>query len=427
MPDGSLCHGGLIDANGGEDKVNQEPRLLSKHQVVQTVPSNCRSGGTIGMCYFIEMRWLVGFLVFSQLPNHVHNCLVQSLYQPTSLGVVRHGPQSFYAKDLAHFLNNTTGEVSPLSLKSLARAPKIEMYPPYKNLAMVFAVWSGVTYTSMCFMKWSWNTKTLVTTGDLFGSIMGSMLVKSTCRRSKEAIATMGHKGAFGKPPSYWRQCVQTLIVCLICLAIPGHQKCSCSKGRVWSQPWCPTSWWHPSRAAVWCAFGTMKSSRSSFSPLDVEHKERAFWRVVKFWQFLHTTWPSLLEACSPMSVLRSVFFWAPSQFNMAFRTGSSFWAAAQSVMCISTCTHPVVTCTSYSTLWSPSTIEGSWLSALWAIPKATPSRMDFMASGSRQVVTWLRVSATVLSHPFWYSNWKLNLARAPSHQWPVASKLGLS
>ena len=146
----------------------------------------------------------------------------------------------------------------------------------------------------------------------------------------------------------------------------------------------------------------------------------------MKFWQFLNTIWPSLLEAWSPRSVLRSVFFWAPYQFSMAYRTRSSFWAAAQLVMCISTCTHPVVTHTSFSTLWSPSTIEGLWPSALWAIPRITPSMMDYTALGPRWVVIQLRASATVLSCPFWYSNWKLNLTRAPTHQWPVVSELGV-
>ena len=146
----------------------------------------------------------------------------------------------------------------------------------------------------------------------------------------------------------------------------------------------------------------------------------------MKFWWFLHTIWPSSLEACSPRSVPRSVVFWAPNQFSMALRTRSSFWAAAQSVMCISTCTHPAVTCTSFSTLWSPSTTEGLWPSALWAIPRVTPSRMDCTASGPRWVVIQLRASTTILSHLFWYCNWKLNLARAPTHWWPVASKLGV-
>ena len=105
-------HGGLIAANGGEDKVDWEPRPLSEYQIVWTMPSNCRSGGIIGMCYFSQMRWSFSFFVFSQLPDYVHNHLVQTLYQPICLRVVGHGPQSFDAKDLAHFLNYTTGEAS---------------------------------------------------------------------------------------------------------------------------------------------------------------------------------------------------------------------------------------------------------------------------------------------------------------------------
>ena len=65
----------------------------------------------------------------------------------------------------------------------------------------------------------------LATLGDWFGSNVVLILVKSTCKRSRGAVATVGHKGALGKPPTYWRQHVQALIVCLICLAIPGHQK----------------------------------------------------------------------------------------------------------------------------------------------------------------------------------------------------------
>ena len=64
------------------------------------------------MCYFSQMRWPVSFFVSSQLLDHAHNCQVQSLYQPVSLGVVGHGLQSFNAKDLAQFLNYITGETS---------------------------------------------------------------------------------------------------------------------------------------------------------------------------------------------------------------------------------------------------------------------------------------------------------------------------
>ena len=110
MLSGGLSHGGLIAANAREDKVDWEPRPLSEHQIVWTVPSNFGSGGIVGMHHFSQMRWPVSFFVFSQLPNHVHNCLVQSLYPSVCLGVVGHGLQSFDTKDLAQFLNYTTVE-----------------------------------------------------------------------------------------------------------------------------------------------------------------------------------------------------------------------------------------------------------------------------------------------------------------------------
>ena len=110
MLSGGLSHGGLIAANGGEDKVDREPRPLSKHQIVWIVPSKCGLSGIVGMLYFSQMRWPVSFFVFSQLPDHAHNHLVQSLYQPLHLGVLGCGLQSFDAKDLAQFLNYTTSE-----------------------------------------------------------------------------------------------------------------------------------------------------------------------------------------------------------------------------------------------------------------------------------------------------------------------------
>ena len=93
-------------------------------------------------------------------------------------------------------------------------------------------------------VKWSWKTKTLVTLGDLSSSIIVSMLVKSTCRRSSGVVATIGHKGALeGDCPHFGGQHLQTLTTCLICLAIPGHQKHSCNRERVMvAWPWCPAS-----------------------------------------------------------------------------------------------------------------------------------------------------------------------------------------
>ena len=122
-----LSHGGLIAAIGGEDKVNWEPRPMSKHQVVWTVPSNCGLCDIIGVHYFRQMRWPVSSFVFSQLPNHAHNCLVQSLYQPISLGVVGHGLQYLMPRILHSSSITLLVRLAPLSLKSLAGAPKIEM------------------------------------------------------------------------------------------------------------------------------------------------------------------------------------------------------------------------------------------------------------------------------------------------------------
>ena len=107
----------------------------------------------------------------------------------------------------------------------------------------------------------------MATQGDLSSSIVVSILVKSTCRRSRAVVATIGHKGALGVLPSYWRQCLQASITCLICLAIPGHQKCSCNRERAWSWPWCPASQWHPFRAAVQCALGTMNNKQILILP----------------------------------------------------------------------------------------------------------------------------------------------------------------
>ena len=66
--------------------------------------------------------WL---FVFSELPDHADNCLVQSLYQPIYLGVVGHGMQSFDTKDLAQFLNYTTGEASTSITYEPGGGPKV--------------------------------------------------------------------------------------------------------------------------------------------------------------------------------------------------------------------------------------------------------------------------------------------------------------
>ena len=97
---------------------------MSEHQIVWTIPSYCGMGGIIGMCYFTQMRWPVGFLIFSQLPDHAYNHLMQSLYQAIGLWVVGHGLQLFDTKDLAHFLNHTTSEASTPITQKPGQGPK---------------------------------------------------------------------------------------------------------------------------------------------------------------------------------------------------------------------------------------------------------------------------------------------------------------
>ena len=192
---------------------------------------------------------------------------------------------------------------------------------------------------------------------------------------------------------------MQDLIDCCIWSINPSHQKHSCNNDSVQLWPWWPASIWQPFKAVTWCALGTMKSRISSVSPLGIEHRYKVLWGIIKFCQFLRIHWPSLLEACSARSAFKSVFFHAFSQSKTALNIGSSLWALAQSVICICTSVQPVVTCTSCSKLWSPSTMVGSCTLAWCAAPNVTLSRIDLTVSGSSQVVTQLSTSATLCYH----------------------------
>ena len=135
---------------------------------------------------------------------------------------------------------------------------------------------------------------------------------------------------------------------------MPGHQKYSCNVDKVWSQLWWPASLWYPLRVATWCALRTMKSRRSLVSPLDVEHRYKAPWWIVKFCWFHSISQPSLLGDCSARSAFKSIFFCAFSQSKTALNIGSSLWASAQSVTRICTSAQPTATHTFYSKWWSP-------------------------------------------------------------------------
>ena len=141
----------------------------------------------------------------------------------------------------------------PHLLRSLASAPKIEIYPCHRNLAMVFAVLSGATWAMMYFIKWSQKTSTF----DVWcSSIVISMLVKSMCSSSKGAVAMIGCIGALAQVLSCWMHCSHLLITLCICVAMLGHQNWSCSR-YIYCWPWCSTSLWHPFMAATQWAVGT--------------------------------------------------------------------------------------------------------------------------------------------------------------------------
>ena len=137
--------------------------------------------------------------------------------------------------------------LAPQSLRSLASAPKIEMYPCHRNLSTVFAAIYAIT----CLMKWSQKTKTFTIHGGSSSSIVVSMLVKSTWSSSKGEVSRIACRGAFTLVPPCWIPFSQLLIAFCICIAIPGHQNQSCNRDIICHRPWCPASLWHPFMAAT--------------------------------------------------------------------------------------------------------------------------------------------------------------------------------
>ena len=106
-------------------------------------------------------------------------------------------------------------KLAPQSLRSLADALKIKMYPYHKNLATVFAVSSGVTYAITCLVKWSQKTKTFTMCGGWSTSIDASLLVKSTWRSSKGGAIRIVCSRALQWAPLWWIHLSQLLITSL--------------------------------------------------------------------------------------------------------------------------------------------------------------------------------------------------------------------
>ena len=125
--------------------------------------------------------------------------------------MVRHGPQFLHAKDLAHFVNDTVYEVGTSVTQEPGWGPEYQDVTLIQKLGDGFKLFDHRSHT--CFMKWSY-TKTLATLGDVFSSKVVSILVKSTCKRSRGAVAMIGCKGALDKLPSCCKQCLQVLMAC---------------------------------------------------------------------------------------------------------------------------------------------------------------------------------------------------------------------
>ena len=117
-------------------------------------------------------------------------------------------------RNLAHLINYTAYEVSTSITQEPGQGSKDQNVNLIQVLGNYFGGLMGVTYANTCFAKWSWNSKMLVQGGLYAGEI--------NMWEIQGAVATIGCRGAFDKPPSCCKQHMQVLMDCLIWLAIPG-------------------------------------------------------------------------------------------------------------------------------------------------------------------------------------------------------------
>ena len=111
MPGGGALLEDLCTPSCWEVKVDWEPWPAPTHQIAWAVPHDCGLGGVTGMHYFSQMTWPVGFFIFFQLPNHLHDSLMGPLYQPIHLGVIGCGSQLLHTEEFAHLTNNVVHKV----------------------------------------------------------------------------------------------------------------------------------------------------------------------------------------------------------------------------------------------------------------------------------------------------------------------------
>ena len=197
-------HGDLCTPKCGEVKGDWEPWPASKHQIMWTIPYCSRSGGIVGLPYFSQVSWPVGLFVFTQLPSHSYYGLMWSLHEPISLQLVWHSLQFLHVEECTQFINNAAHKVSTPVAQEPGQGTEEWDVTLIQELGSCFSCLIGVTYAITYFVKWSWNTRTLATLDGWFSSMVISMLVKSTCRRSNGAVATIGCRGTAGSAWSSW-------------------------------------------------------------------------------------------------------------------------------------------------------------------------------------------------------------------------------
>ena len=325
-------------------------------------------------------------------------------------------------------------KLAPQSLRSLASALKIEMYPCHRNLATGFAVWSGVTYAITCLVKWSQEDQNIHYMWWLVHFHSCSMPVKSTWSSSKGEVTRIACSGALAWAPSCWIHLSQLLITFCICIAMPGHQNWSCNRDSVCPLALMSCILWHPFMATTLWAVGTTNciassSALASWSMAVVEGilMEHEF---LPFPKDGHTLFH---HGVVPQEMFKILYFMGGNPLHHNFEYGifllcsypvcymqvyMHMWAACAWTAVSSTCIM-------YPFIGLSHQLGHGHQPFLWSLWWPHPG-WNFTASAFSFDATWLRASATALSLPFWYSMLNVNPA-SESTQWCwVASKLGV-
>ena len=195
--------------NGLINSISQFPSLWHSLPGILVCPHT-------GVCNLLSLNKI--------FPNHSHYGLEWPLHQPISVQVVRHGPQFLHAKDLAHFVDDSAHKVSTPVTQEPGWGPKDQDLTLKQKLGDGFGCLIRGHICQYILCEVVLEHQDISDFRWLSSSKVVAMLVKSTCKRSRGAVATIGYEGALDKPPPCCKQCAQVLMDCHIWLVIPGHQ-----------------------------------------------------------------------------------------------------------------------------------------------------------------------------------------------------------